>query len=156
MGCFPTKHMQLHILSWLTSHNLSFSQSRICSTTPPSKVVEIFWKMRYVLYSMGKIIKKYAIFIFRVMGENSSKIGVILSTKMTITRKIKIGNLVFILIQPIPDRSCKIEHSKKNVNFFFVMYWTKCWTKRKFQKKINCFFLVGGQEGSIDGAALPY
>ena len=39
--------------------------------------------------------------------KNSSKIGVILSKKMTITRKIKIENLVFLSIEPIPDLSCK-------------------------------------------------
>ena len=46
----------------------------------------------------------FSIFIFRVMGENSSKIGIILSKKMTRTRKIKIakiGNLVFLSIQQI-------------------------------------------------------
>ena len=57
--------------------------------------------------------------MFRVMGENSSKIGNILSTKMTITRKIritKIGNVVFLSIQPIPDLSCKFEKNK-------IKYW---------------------------------
>jgi len=32
---------------------------------------------------------------------------------MTITRKVKIGNLVFISIQPIADLSCKFEKLKK-------------------------------------------
>ena len=49
------------------------------------------------------------------MGENSSKIGVILSTNMTITRKMKIGNLVFLSIQPIPDLSGKFEKCKKKL-----------------------------------------
>ena len=62
------------------------------------------------------------------MGGNASKIGVILITKMTITRKIKIaeiGILVFISIQPISDLSCKFEKfrekkCKKNVGFYFA------------------------------------
>jgi len=54
------------------------------------------------------------------MGENSSKIGIILSKKMTRTRKIKIakiGNLVFLSIQQIPDLSCKFESFEKSGNF---------------------------------------
>ena len=53
------------------------------------------------------------------MGEKSSKIGVIFSTKVIMTRKIKIGNLVFLFIQPIPDLSCKFEkfEEKKLGNF---------------------------------------
>ena len=57
--------------------------------------------------------------MFRVIGENSSKICNILSTKMTITQKIriaKIGNVVFLSIQPIPDLSCKFEKNK-------IKYW---------------------------------
>ena len=70
--------------------------------------------------------KKYSpIFIFRVIWENSPKITLIfdeflhitrkikigeffllfLSTKMTITQKIKIRILFFLSIQPIPDPS---------------------------------------------------
>ena len=41
------------------------------------------------------------------MGENSLKIGVILDTKMTITRKIKIGKLISQSFQHIPHISCK-------------------------------------------------
>ena len=62
--------------------------------------------MRNVLNRMKK---KSPFFISRVMSENSSKIGVIFSTKMTITQKIKIENLVFLSIQPIPDLSYKFE-----------------------------------------------
>ena len=57
------------------------------------------------------------------MGENSSKIGVILSTKMTITRKMKIGkivNLVFLYIQPIPDIPYKFEKFQHHLFFLFV------------------------------------
>ena len=46
------------------------------------------------------------------MGENSSKIGCILSTKMTITRKINIAktrNLIFISIQSILDLSYRFD-----------------------------------------------
>ena len=67
------------------------------------------------------------------MGENLSKIGIILSKEITRTRKIKIsktGNLVF----PFPDLSCKFANLKKNGNF---------------EQKDNyyfflCFYLVGG------------
>ena len=86
--------------------------------------------MRNVLNRMKNKIHFFAIFIFRVTGENSSQIGVILSTKMTITRKMKIakiGNLIFLSIQSIPDLSFKFE---KN--------WKFC-TKKKF-----LIFLVGG------------
>ena len=55
------------------------------------------------------------------------KIWVILSTKMTITRKIKIGNLVFLSIQPIADLSSKL---KKN-----IWFWIK-----SMQIKIQFFF----------------
>ena len=40
-------------------------------------------KMRNVLNRMKNEINYFSIFIFRVMGENSSKIGIILSEKMT-------------------------------------------------------------------------
>ena len=65
--------------------------------------------------------------------------GVILSTKMIITRKIKIDNLVFLFIQPIPDLSCKFEKLKKNCNFekfrtkkilipiSFGLFWWGAW-----------------------------
>ena len=52
-------------------------------------MVEILWKMWNVLYRMGKILKKIYDIYF-------SSYGVILSTKIIITRKIKIGNLVFL------------------------------------------------------------
>ena len=43
-----------------------------------------------------------------------------LSTKKTITPKIKIWNLIFLMIQPIPDISCKFDYfGKKNVYFLF-------------------------------------
>ena len=51
------------------------------------------------------------------MSENSLKIWVILSTKMTITRKVKIGNLVFLSIQPILELSRKFEKFKKKLKF---------------------------------------
>ena len=75
----------------------------------PLEVVRFLWKMRNVLNRMKNKMIFFSIFIFRVMGENLSKIGVILGTKMTITRKIKIGNLIFLSIQPIPDLSCKFK-----------------------------------------------
>ena len=77
--------------------------------------------MRNVPNRMKNEIIFFAIFIFRVMVENSSKIGVILSTKMIISRKIKnvkIGNLIFLSIQPIPDLSCKFE----KFQFFFKIF----------------------------------
>ena len=45
--------------------------------------------------------------------------------KKTITRKIKIGkiwNLIFHLIQPIPDHSCKFDHFWRTKNYFDVAY----------------------------------
>ena len=76
------------------------------------------------------------IFIFRVMGENSWKIRVILSTKMIITQRIKIAtirNLVCLSIQPIPDLSCKFK-GKKIRNF----------ERKCEQKKFQIFILMVG------------
>ena len=69
----------------------ALSQLKICRP-PPSLVISLLWMMGSVLYSMGKIIKKFSGFFFGL----SLKIGVIFSgnyTKMTITRKIKIGKI---------------------------------------------------------------
>ena len=47
-------------------------------------------------------------------------------TKMTKTRKIKIGkiwNLIFLSIQHIPHLSCKFEHFWKKELYFLVKYW---------------------------------
>ena len=56
--------------------------------TPPSEVARFLWKMRNVLKRMKN---QFSDFYFLSYGENLSTIENILSTKMTITRKIKIG-----------------------------------------------------------------
>ena len=64
------------------------------------------------------------------MSENSSKIWIILSKKMTKTREIKIGktrNLVFISIQPIPDLSCKFDQFWKKNDFAVAKLEKKIW-----------------------------
>ena len=46
--------------------------------------------------------------------------------KMTITRKIKIGNLIFLSIQPIPDLSCKFDNFWRN---FILIHMYPCMQK---------------------------
>ena len=78
--------------------------------TPPSLIFDPFlWMMGY---SMKKIIKKFSDFYFSSYREKFIENW---GTKMIITRKIKIGNLVFLFIQPIPDLSCKFEKLKKKL-----------------------------------------
>ena len=58
--------------------------------------------------------KNSPIFIFRIIIENWGDFF----TKMTITRKVKIGktgNLVFLSILPIADLSSKFEKLKKKI-----------------------------------------
>ena len=83
-----------------------------------------------VVNTLGKIIKKSTIFIFRVMGENSLRIVVILSTKTTITPKkknnCKIGNLIFHSFQAIP-------YLLRNFQKFWTTFFSKVF---KFTWKI--------------------
>ena len=69
--------------------------------------------MRNVLNQIKHQFSDFSNFHFSSYRENSSKIGVVLSTKMTITWKIKIGKLIFHLFKHIPHLSCKFEHLKK-------------------------------------------
>ena len=72
--------------------------------------------MRNVLKRMKN---HFQIFIFLVIVKIHRKYD----QNMTITRKIKIGNLISLLNHPIPHLSCKFEHfwKKKKVNFFIFI-----------------------------------
>ena len=96
-----------------------FSLKDMQTPHPPSVLIRFLWMMGSVLYSIGKIMKNFSSLYF------SSYRKLVWwchknDTKMSISRKIKIGkirNLVFLPIQPIADLSCKI---KKNIYIGFV------------------------------------
>ena len=80
---------------------------------PPLKsgqTLKTSWKMWNALNRVGKIIKKNLRYSFFKLSRNFIENWGDDVTKMTITWKIKnrkIGNLVFLSIQPIPDLSYK-------------------------------------------------
>ena len=84
------------------------------------------------------------------MGENSLKVWVILSTKKTMTLKIKNGNMVFLSIQTILDLSCKFEKEKKlfkNVRTFekkCQLFWWGLHLPSKSIQGLGIFFRIGG------------
>ena len=91
---------------------LGFSLLRICTSPPPPLSFDpVFMDDGECAVWYGKNYEKILQFIF---FELWVKIWVNWSTKVTITRKIKIGNLVFLSIQPILDLSCKFEKLKNN------------------------------------------
>ena len=73
-------------VTWQTNY-LDLSQLRICR---PPVLIRSLWKMRNVLKRM---INKFSDFYFSSHHENSSKIGVIFSTKMTISLVGKYPNI---------------------------------------------------------------
>ena len=106
------------------SHELTPIKDIQTPLTPlPQELVRFLWKMWNLLNRMKNEIHFFGDFYFSSYG--SSKIDHILSTKIAITRKIKIGKLVFDSFQHIPK--------KKNLIFFLL---------KKNDKK-NCFFGVG-------------
>ena len=95
----------------------------------PLRSGQFLLKMRNVLNRMKNEIKIFAIFVFQVMGENSSKIDHILSPKMTITQKIeiwKIWNRIFLSIQLIPHHSCKFDHFWKKKDYDVCANFLSC------------------------------
>ena len=87
--------------------------------SPPSQT-EPFWLFAPNIWETfwnGSKMKKKCNF-FSSYSENLSKIDLILSTKVTITRKIKIGNMIFLSFQHIPHLWCKFDHFwwKKNLS----------------------------------------
>ena len=96
---------------------LAFSHLRTYTEPPPpSVVVETLWKVRSVLNRTGNIIKKFSDFYFSIYHRKLGWFFHKNDTKMTITRKIKIGkiwNFVFISTQPIADLSSKFEKFQK-------------------------------------------
>ena len=108
--------------------------------TPPH-----FWSGFYgwwgvcCIVGMGKIMKKFSDFYF---SSYHRKLGWFFhknDTKMTITRKIKIGefwNLVLLSIQPIADLSSKFEKCKKKKLDFDCMVTSLIF----FKIKKNIYF----------------
>ena len=95
-GFFPTKDRQTPHLSF----DPVFMDDAQCAETNENSIFRFF---RYLFFKLSwKFIENW--------GD--------LSTKMTITRKIKIGNiwnLIFLSIQLIPHLSCKFEHVWKKI-----------------------------------------
>ena len=85
---------------------------------------------------MRKILKKFYDIYFSSYG---CELWGYLENKSDITRKIKIGNLGFLFIQPIPDLSCKFEKFPKkkilqilkNVEQNFNFFWWRAWPPNK-------------------------
>ena len=115
--------------SFYSSYFWVLSQLRIC--TPP---------FRFSQCAETNEKNNYLSFIFRVIATIHRKLT-IFGTKIAITRKIKIGNLIFLSIQPIPDLSCKFDYFwKKNTFYFFYfdvaylsMQITEAWLGKIFR-----------------------
>ena len=117
----------------LVRYLLGFSPLKICRR--PSQ----FWSSFYGWWGLywiewKKLIKNILRFLF---FELSWKIHRKLGQKMTITRKIKICNLIIFSIQPIPDLSCRFElFREKKLDFFFKYVRKKNWGASPSIKKL--------------------
>jgi len=87
------------------------------------------WKIHFPFFSFSELSWKFI--------ENWGH----LSTKMTITRKIKIWNLIFLSIQPIPLLSCKFKHFWKEKIWIFMFFK---YVRTFLKKKIQIFYFFGG------------
>ena len=70
---------------------LALSQLRKCRHLPSPSFDPVF--MKDAQYVLNRMKKQYSDFYFSSYRKNSSEIGVKFSTKMTIPRKMKIGNI---------------------------------------------------------------
>ena len=107
-------------------------------TLPPQFWSGFLWMMSNVLKRMNNQFSDYYFSGFREFIENWCDF----STKITITRKIKIGkiwNFIFHSIQPSPHLSLIFEH-----------FWVKKFNVWNiFEEKNSIFFLVGGLIGGF-------
>ena len=67
----------------LKNDKLAVSQLQTCIPPPPSPLISLLWMMGSVLFSMGKIIKKFFNFYFSSYREKIHRKLTIFRTKMT-------------------------------------------------------------------------
>ena len=92
--------------SFLTTVHGGFFLTKDMQTPPPSVLIQFLWMIGGVLNGMNKIIKKKSDFYFSSYREKFIENWGTDVTKMTITRKIKIGKLIFHMFHQIPRLSC--------------------------------------------------
>ena len=108
----------MNFFFWCVSEHSDKKRGRVptknMQTSPPPEMDRFLWKVRNLLKRMQREIKFISRFLFSwkfslKFIENWGD----LSIKMTITRKTKIGKLIFLSIQHIPHLSCIFDNFLK-------------------------------------------